>query len=98
VSVEGEFLFFTTVAEQIGKRLEILTRSASSRLFADSEMILALISEKLTLVININENGLHYSQQYFQVNSVTKVHIEDKHILINKCSFGLINISNQASV
>ena len=60
-SGEAEFVFFAIVVEQIiGKRLDVLMRSASNSPFAPPVEISTLISHKLTLEFSVNEKGLQY--------------------------------------
>lgn len=95
-SGETEFVFFATVAEQvIGKRLEVLMRTASP--FHAPAEISALISQKLTLDFSVNEKGLQYGQLSFQVNSVTKVHMKTNVFEFHKLSVGSSSTSSHAS-
>ena len=97
-SGEAEFVFFATVAEQIiGKRLDVLMRSASNSPFAPPAEISALISHKLTLEFSVNEKGLQNGQLSFQVNSITKMHMKTNVFEFHKLSVASSSTSSQGS-
>lgn len=84
---EAEFIFFANVAEQvIGKKIDVLTRTASRRPNIVPAEITTLVSQKFTINHSVNEKGLHYGDLTFQVNSVTAVHRNSNVFEFNQLS------------